>query len=334
MFIENKAVGAGNDAFTDVDCDFENNLFIIISDVATNESVWVSAAAGNSAFYNNIFSGMDTAVYMQGSFDLFITHNVFYNIMTDILNRGGVGMGTDLSFIEFMLDNFHDNHDGDPALVGENVASGLWTADAVFDEENLETVLTDSTASWDEDEFAGALVDVSGSWTYLIILGNTATELRVPGDVTSLVGIGGPYQIDDFHLSNMSPCIDTGLTGRGGAVDFEGDPRPSGYGTDIGPDEFLDFALMTPANGAILYGPPTFEWMSGDYDAFLFYSVFNYSGIGYYPVSFWLGGTSFEMPTSWWDILAPGGICLWAVIGVDTSSGDWELSDACWFMCM
>jgi hypothetical protein len=113
--------------------------------------------------------------------------------------------------------------------------------------------------------------------------------------------------------------------GAGVPVDFV-ESNLSGY--------VPDFALLTPPNGATLFDPPTFQWTSGEYDVFLFYSIFNYSGIGYYPVSFWFAGTSFEMPASWWDLLTPGGICYWAVIGLDTSSGAWELSVPWWFMRM
>ena len=43
----------------------------------------------------------------------------------------------------------------------------------------------------------------------------------------------------DIHLSAGSPAIDTGTCAGAPTADFEGDPRPSGAGCDIGADEFV-----------------------------------------------------------------------------------------------
>ncbi len=47
---------------------------------------------------------------------------------------------------------------------------------------------------------------------------------------------------DDYHLKFSSPAIDKG-TDAGVYTDFEGDPRPSGFGFDIGYDEFVETGL-------------------------------------------------------------------------------------------
>jgi hypothetical protein len=41
-----------------------------------------------------------------------------------------------------------------------------------------------------------------------------------------------------YHLMNGSPCIDKGTSSEAPQSDFEGDPRPSGGGYDVGPDEY------------------------------------------------------------------------------------------------
>ena len=43
----------------------------------------------------------------------------------------------------------------------------------------------------------------------------------------------------DLHLDATSPAIDAGTCAGAPATDFEGDPRPSGRGCDIGADEFV-----------------------------------------------------------------------------------------------
>jgi parallel beta-helix repeat protein len=52
---------------------------------------------------------------------------------------------------------------------------------------------------------------------------------------------------NDFHLSAASPAIDAGTSQFAPATDFEGTPRPSGNGFDIGADEA---AGTTPVNQA------------------------------------------------------------------------------------
>jgi hypothetical protein len=42
---------------------------------------------------------------------------------------------------------------------------------------------------------------------------------------------------DDVHLNPGSPAIDTGTCVGAPATDFEGDPRPTGGGCDMGADE-------------------------------------------------------------------------------------------------
>jgi hypothetical protein len=69
-------------------------------------------------------------------------------------------------------------------------------------------------------------------------------------DIGSLAGtyndLGGNIASDplltsrrDDHLTAGSPAIDTGTCVGAPAVDFEGDPRPTGGGCDMGADEFV-----------------------------------------------------------------------------------------------
>jgi len=67
------------------------------------------------------------------------------------------------------------------------------------------------------------------------------------GDAASIFGgvvndLGGSVSVNPqllgFHLASGSPLIDAGAC-TGAVTDFEGDPRPSGAGCDIGADEFV-----------------------------------------------------------------------------------------------
>jgi len=43
----------------------------------------------------------------------------------------------------------------------------------------------------------------------------------------------------DIHLSSTSPAVDAGTCTGAPTTDFEGEPRPSGGGCDMGADEFV-----------------------------------------------------------------------------------------------
>jgi hypothetical protein len=43
----------------------------------------------------------------------------------------------------------------------------------------------------------------------------------------------------DHHLTASSPAIDAGTCAGAPGTDFEGDPRPTGTGCDMGADEFV-----------------------------------------------------------------------------------------------
>jgi cysteine-rich repeat protein len=91
-------------------------------------------------------------------------------------------------------------------------------------------------------------------------------------------------------------------------------------------DELCAFNLISPENGLSQVSPPTFQWTAGPYDVLLFYSVFNYTGFGYYPASFWLLNSSLSMSLTWWNAVSENIPSYWAVIGINTTTSDWEVA--------
>ena len=53
----------------------------------------------------------------------------------------------------------------------------------------------------------------------------------------------------DFHLSSSSILIDQGICDSNSSVDYDGDPRPTGIGCDIGADEFSEDLIGLSKNG-------------------------------------------------------------------------------------
>ena len=104
-------------AYTNGPAVFENNLFMVVDGLSGGVPI---PAVGmflepNYAFkepevglYNNIFSGMRTAIYTQIP-NLPITHNLFHNIGLDFVNQNGSGVGNDLDFWELLADSASNN---------------------------------------------------------------------------------------------------------------------------------------------------------------------------------------------------------------------------------
>ena len=84
-----------------------NNLFIVSDGTLTFPVVKVSSS--ESQVHNNIFSGMHTAIFIDGDHDLPITHNIFHNIGQDIVQQSGSGVGKDLAFWELFAENASNN---------------------------------------------------------------------------------------------------------------------------------------------------------------------------------------------------------------------------------
>ena len=127
---------------------------------------------------------------------------------------------------------FH-NLDLNPTFKGLPAYSGsTWTS--VTPEANgVQTTLTDSNASWTPGELSGLLLKPIASGSVLsYIIGNTATEIRIWGDVSGICNPGDDYEIYDFHLDAGSPCIDAANGFEAPELDIEMNPRVDDPGTE------------------------------------------------------------------------------------------------------
>ncbi len=92
--------------------------------------------------------------------------------------------------------------------------------------------------------------------------------------------------------------------------------------------------LFTPPNGMETSSAPLFGWNGPGYDLFFFISVFYYDlGVwnGYFRAEFWILDTGFGMPPPWWDSVGLNNPSVWAVLGVNTTSGAVAVSDVMTF---
>ena len=88
---------------------FANNLFMVVDGLSEGVSLPAVGVFNPSIrFHNNIFSGMETAIYTEVP-DLPITHNLFHNIGLHFVNQDGSGVGDDVDFWELLADGASNN---------------------------------------------------------------------------------------------------------------------------------------------------------------------------------------------------------------------------------
>lgn len=166
----------------------------------------------NSTFSGNSSSGAG-AIHNATMSDPIIRNSILWN------NAGAqitdeMGASTTVAYSNSQGGGFPGtgNIDADPGFLV--AASSTWTTDAIYDPATGQTVLTDTSASYPANEHTGRFLKPDASqYTQSLIIANTATTITIWGDFTSLVPTGGPYpsyEITDYRLNSMSPCIDAG----------------------------------------------------------------------------------------------------------------------------
>ena len=140
---------------------------------------------------------------------------------------------TTVSELQTNIPQATNNLDGDPLFVGDTYAESTWTAVSAYDPLTYQTTLTDTGASYTPDSLVGCFInpntDIDNLQWYIV--SNTANTITVWGEVDSVMEMGRPYRIFDYHLQNVadgypqnSPCIDSGDPG----ADYSGEPYDNG----------------------------------------------------------------------------------------------------------
>lgn len=124
--------------------------------------------------------------------------------------------------------------------------TGAWEAVSPYDAFNGATVLTDADKAWPINAHAGKTVnpDTAQSLEFYV-LSNTATQLVLLGNVTTIAAAADAYAIYDLHLQSKrgrwtplgfvqdsvnSPCLDAGDP----ASPFANEPKPNGSRINLG----------------------------------------------------------------------------------------------------
>ena len=179
-------------------------------------------------------------------------------------------------------------HYTDPTLTNCTIATNSATDDGggVYCSNSAPT-LTNCTIAANE-AFSGGGLNCSSSdptLTNCIVWGDTPDAIFVSSgnpdvsysDIEGYwIGVGNinekPLFVDpaggDYHISEGSPCIDSGTAEGAPDDDIDGDPRPIGEGFDMGSDEWLPmgqlptpFSLLSPTDGTIIDNTPiAFDW--------------------------------------------------------------------------
>ena len=120
--------------------------------------------------------------------------------------------------------------DSEPLFVidGDDAITGNWTSPSSYNGGTNRTTFYDSLALFLDGQLVNRLIDphTNDQGVQGLIVDNTATTIEVLGDLVGQVSAGAEYRIVDYHISNGSPCIDTGTDQGAPTSDIEGNVRP------------------------------------------------------------------------------------------------------------
>ena len=86
-----------------------------------------------------------------------------------------------------------------------------------------------------------------------------------------------------------------------------------------------EFSPVFPKQGAKMVEPPNLTWAAGEYDLFRLVMVLPFA-TGYQAIPIWSTRPFFLLPDWWWDYVDIDGWGFWMVIGLNTTTWDYEIT--------
>ena len=230
-----------NNAISNNDCSDGSGggVYVVSSDTVTLENNTISNNGVNDD------DGGDGGVCLSNVGTATLTNNTIVN--NSAFNGGGIFL-SNVDTATFINNTISNNSGWGPGNGGGMYLSNVDTA-----------TLTNNTIS-DNNSIDGNGGGIFCTNSFLIITnciiwGNNPDGIYAsPGDVSiAYSDIQGGYfgyrnidadplffnpEDNDYHLTQGSPCIDTGTSAGAPDTDFEGNPRPHGAGYDMGADEY------------------------------------------------------------------------------------------------
>jgi len=278
LFVSNTAAGGGGGAFvlggaTVSQADFRYNRCTDAGCIAGGLVAATTLQMEDTQFWDNRAGSLGGGLYVQG-IAVIINARFNHNHCDDSGCRcGGVFAGTGLTVVNSEFRNNAAEQGGGlwqvsgDGLIANTLFAGNSVSDtgaALYLNSNGHMRIIESTVASATVGAHAAIAAINGTVditdtivaSYSVGISQTAGIVHEDynlffGNGSNLAGsvvsgahhpTGDPLFVNpaagDYHLSVGSPAIDSGTDG-GQIVDFEGDPRPTGAGFDIGYDEFV-----------------------------------------------------------------------------------------------
>ncbi len=170
-----------------------------------------SSTVTNCTFSGNVANAYGDGIYNTDYNYITLTNSILWGDGTDEIYSENSIVNVTYSNVQNEGYSGNGNMDVNPLFEGYPAHSGdNWTG-VNYETDTLQTVLTDDTPPWTGD-LSGMFVrpdTADPRWFY--IEENTATEIRIWGDMVTQLDLNGneAYEIYDLSLSSTSPCIDS-----------------------------------------------------------------------------------------------------------------------------
>ncbi len=191
-----------------------------------------STVSSTAYLRNSVIWGNDSGD--QGADQIYDGGGALYVQYCDV-QGAWTGSGNINQYPKFAIDKFGDDE--------------AWSSAGSYSSTTFQTTLTDDDADWVDHALIGLVInpDVTQNLQFVVV-DNTATEIRVWGDASSIAGTGDEYALANYNLTTLqdgtgqSPCIDAGYDSYAeGDYDIEGDARIVGDHVDMGADEYTPY---------------------------------------------------------------------------------------------